>query len=447
MKMLRITTLLAFSLSMFHCTGELPLSDLINNTISLKVMGTYESNNPYDFGFTGDTAANLWKDDVITGAAINGSLFTLSGAPPDIVSYANALKPSDIKYYIDLAEIRLASGQGKSSSQSISDYWMQFAIERQLLCSDYNTADPGLTLSTCAAASGIERLAAFFNGGFTYPAVDVPSGNFNHLGIYFRRFVTSPGARFNENGSYYNGSTEAPKAVTAAFDNRTIYGFDMEAFLQNSYGATNTEPLMFPLQRKDLSLSIGGDYTPYVMEVRIFIKNLMMVHVLQGTAQDGSNASFIYTGPSDWNVDHAFKDGINAARQGGALIMTARTYQPSNVGSIQFSNGVATTTNISYYVAIPSGQTFDSATTLPYAATAAATSGTITNLPPGTYNIYRTCDKTRCSTASTAGSCDNAAGTDGFPESSLLCTSVIVTQGTATPLNLTGLCAPFAGCT
>ncbi|MFO1526548.1 MAG: hypothetical protein U1F16_11320, partial [Turneriella sp.] len=316
--MLRITTLLAFSLSIFHCTGELPLSDLINNTITLKVMGTYESNNPYGFGFTGDTAANLWKDDVITTDCITGSLFTLNdcavGLPdPELITYVKSLTPSSLKYYIDLAEIRLASGQGKSSNQSISDYWLQFAIDRQLMCSDYNTADPGLTLSNCSASGGIERLAAFFDGGFTYPAVDVPSGNFNHLGIYFRRFVTGPGARFNENGTYYNGSaTEAAKGVSAAFDNRTIYGFDMEAFLQNSYGAANTEPLMFPLQRKDLSLSIGGDYTPYVMEVRIFIKNLMMVHVLQGTTNDGSNASFIYTGPSDWNADHAFKDSINA---------------------------------------------------------------------------------------------------------------------------------------
>jgi hypothetical protein len=49
-----------------NCTGELPLSDLINNTITLKVMGTYESNNPYALGFTdANLPANIRKDDVI----------------------------------------------------------------------------------------------------------------------------------------------------------------------------------------------------------------------------------------------------------------------------------------------------------------------------------------------------------------------------------------------
>ena len=452
MKRLLITSLLA--LPLLHCTGELPLSDLVNNTITLKVLGTYESNDSYAIG---TTTASLPKDDVIATTTITGTNTTLKINPtnPQIVDYANSLKPTDISYYIDIAEIRMAQGQGKSSSQTIADYWSQFAISRQLMCSSYASAD-GRGLSNCSDSAGIDRLNAFFNGGFTYPAVDVASGNFNHLGIYFRRFVTYPAARFRGDGDFNDGSnnstdqTTAVNSMTSAFDNRTIYGMDIESFLQNAYGGTNTEPMMFPLQRKDLSLNIYNDHEPYVLEVRMFIKNVMMVHVLQNTgttspASDPTNSAFIYVAPSDWNVNHAFQDLSNNLRQGGAIAMTARTYQPAKVGSISITGGIVTTTNLSYYVASPTSMTFTSATTLPYAATAAAASTSITNLPPDTYNVYRTCDVKKCANSSTAGTCDVPVnGIDGFPETSTLCGQVTVTAGTASNINVAG-CA-IASC-
>lgn len=437
MKRLLIASLLA--LPLLHCTGELPLSDLVNNTITLKVLGTYESNDSYAFG---TTTASMPKDDVITSTSITGASPALTGTP-QIVSYANSLKPTDISYYIDIAEIRLAQGQGKSSSQSISDYWSQFAISRQLMCSSYASAD-GRGLSNCSDSAGIDRLNAFFNGGFTYPAVDVASGNFNHMGIYFRRFATYPAARFLGDGKYSDGAnnatdqTTAENSVTTAFDNRTIYGIDIEAFLQNAYGATNAEPMMFPLQRKDLSLNIYNDHEPYVLEVRMFIKNAMMVHVIQNTgtvtpAADPTNSAFVYVAPADWNVNHAFSDATsgNNLRQGGALALTARTYQPSKVGAIKMTS---TGTSGHYFAVMPAGTSFTTpVTVLPLAATA-ATNTTISNLQPGTYDVYRTCDKQACTSASTAGTCDNPqSGTDGYPETVVKCGSnVVVTTGTTT---------------
>jgi hypothetical protein len=423
-----------------NCTGELPLSDLINNTITLKVLGTYESNNPYALGFTNaNLAANIRKDDVITGAAITGSNLTLVGSPPDIVTYANSITPANLQYYIDIAEIRLAKGQGKSSSQTIADYWNQFAIDRQLMCSDYSTAD-GRSLANCRDQNGIGRLADFFNGGFTYPAVDVPFGTFNHLGIYFRRFAVSPAARFTGEGVYFGGTeTTAKQSVTAAFDNRTIYAFDVESYLQNPYGATSTEPLMFPLQRKDLSLQVIHDKEPYVMEVRVAIHNMMMVHVAQITndstnAASASNGSFIFAGPPDWNVDHRFNDLTNLNRMGGSMLMTARNYQPAKVGAISFT---AASTSGRYFAVMPAGTAYTTPVAmLPHAATA-ATNTTISNLQPGSYDVYLMCDLTRCSTSSTAGSCDNAAGQDGFPETASLCTGGPYTVSTGTTTSVT----------
>jgi hypothetical protein len=435
--------ILVVSLVAVNCTGELPISDLINNTITLKVLGTYESNDPY-----GDLG--LKKDDIIDGGAgILGASPTL-GLTTDIYDYASSqILNETIKYYIDIAEIRIAQGQGQSSNDTVSSYWSQFAIERQLMCTDYSSAE-NRTLSNCAAQNGTNRLSEFFSGGFTYPAVDISTGTYNHLGIYFRRFNISPAAQFYGDGKYYNGApyntsgtkTTASQSVTSAFDNRTIFAVDIESFLQNKYGETATEPGLFPLQRKDLSLTIQGDQEPYVMEVRIFLKNLMMVHARQVTGDVSNptnlaNAASVYIGPADWNVDHAYKDLANAGRMGGSVLMTARTYQPAKVGAIQMASTIASP---GYFAVVLTGTTFATpVTTLPLAATA-GTNGRIANLSPGTYDIYRTCDKQYCSTASTAGTCDNFAGAnlDGYPETAVYCSTATVTTGTTTTGLLTG---------
>jgi hypothetical protein len=426
---------LVVSLVAINCTGELPISDLINNTITLKVMGTYESNDPYG-------NLTLPKDDIITGTSITNASPALTGTP-DIVTYANSLTASNIKYFIDLAEIRLAQGQGQSSNDTVASYWSQFAIDRQLMCSEYATAD-GRTLSNCAAQNGIDRLAQFFDGGFTYPAVDVATGTFNHMGIYFRRFNTSPTALFNGDGSYFGGQSTAQTSITAAFDNRTTYALDIESYLQNQYNEAATEPRMFPLQRKDLSLTIVDDHEPYVMEVRVFLKNLMMVHVIQSTGDSAtptstSNSAWVFVAPADWNTDHAFKDATNRTRMGGSVLMTARTYQPAKVGSIVLSG---TGNSGEYFAVTKSSVTLTTPNAvLPLAATR-ATNTTITNLPPDSYNVYRVCDKEICSNSSTAGGCDRAGGTDGYPETVQLCSGgpYTVSTGTATSVTL-GNCA------
>lgn len=421
------------------CTGELPISDLINNTITLKVLGTYESNDPYAW-------RNLAIDDVITAGGVTGASPAI-GVGSNLVDYVTnpttglAVRPNDVKFFIDIAEIRLARGQGKSSGQAISDYWSQFAIDRQLMCSTYGTAEGSRILQNCSDQNGIERLNAFFSGGFTYPAVDVQDGVYNHLGIYFRRFATAPAVRYSTDGTYANPTTPE-QTVTAAFDNRTIYGFDIETIMQNNYGENATEPRMFPLQRKDLNLVVTNGAEPYVLEVRVFVKNNMMVHILQPS--DLTGAAFTYVAPPDWNVNHVFTDPVNGIKQGGAMLMTARTYQPAKVGSIQFN---AASTNGHYFAVMPAGTSLGTpyANTMPLAATR-ATNTVISNLPPGSYDVYKTCDLRQCTNASTAGSCDNlTTGTDNYPETYSLCTGspYVVSAGTTTPVttaNCTSLC-------
>lgn len=441
----RATLLFAFAPFFGACSGDLPLSDLINNTITLKVLGTYESNDPYP-----DLATTMFRDDIIqAGTGISGSNAGWNDLS-EIYTYANTLSISRVKYYIDIAEVRIAQGQGKSSSQTIADYWSQLAISRQLLCSDYNSSEAGRELVNCRDSNGAQRLTDFFNGGFSYPAVDVATGNYNHLGIYFRRLNTYPAAFFNNAGKFATqtgaDTTQdlSEQSVTSTFDNRTISGLDLESFLQNQHGQTATEPLMFPLQRKDLSISVTNGAEPYVLEVRVFLKNLMMAHVREITVNSVS-AGLVFVGPSDWNINHSFKDLDNSNRMGGSVLLTARTYQPAKVGTIQLNN-VITTTAKSYYTAVTQGTTFTTTIALPLAATAATAGAQIKNLPAGSYEVYRTCDIQQCNNAtSAAGGCTLGAGKDGFPEVAQSCGVVTVTTGTTTPLDVAG-CA-IAGCT
>jgi len=449
---IRNAILLLGAILLNQCTGYLPLSDLINNSVTLKVLGTYESNDPYA------QRSTIYLDDTISTTGVTGASPALGATNlTDFAANASTgliTQGALTKYYFDIAEIRLAKGQGKSSSQTITDYWQQFAISRQLMCSEYTTTSTQL-LTNCADQNGIQRLAEFFSGGFSYPAVDVPRNNYNHLGIYFRRFVASGAALFTGTGAYSGGtSTSAVSGVTAAFDNRTLYAFDVESSLQNAYGETNTQGRMFPLERKDLNLDIEGNQEPYVLEVRFFIKNLMMVHMRQITgdsanASSTSNSAIVYTGLADWNVNHVLTDTLvgsvvsgNALKQGGALLMTARVYQPSKVGSIRMSSTVGS--GYDYFAVQPAGTTYTTpVVTMPLAATNGLNT-TISNLQPGTYDVYRMCDAKYCSSSSTKGTCDTpAVGTnkDGFPETAKQCgTSVTVSTGTTTTV-LTTNCA------
>jgi len=444
-------SLLSFGL---NCSGDLPLSDLINNSVTLRVLGTYESNDPYG-------ELGLFKDDIITGSGITNAGGSWATGTPQVATYANSLSIGSVKYYIDIAEIRLAQGQGKSSSQTISDYWSQFAIARQLMCTDTGTTEAGRTLTNCGDQNGPQRLIDFFNGGFTYPAVDVATGNYNHLGIYFRRFNTYPAARFGSSGGFVDASgnsvsqTDSEKTVTATFDNKTIYGLDIESFLQNSYGVTSTEPLMFPLQNKNLSISVTNGAEPYVLEVRVFLKNLMMTHTIQAS----DNSGLVFVAPSDWNIDHKFKDTSYSTYMGGSVLITARTYQPANVGKIQLQG--TTSSGSDYFAVVNAGSTFPgqawvdgtstSTAALPLAATR-GTNTTIANLPAGSYDIYRTCDIMKCTNTSTAGYCDQRTGTkaspskDGYPETADKCGTVSVTANTTTSFTVPAACTGSGNC-
>lgn len=409
-------SILSFSLLSFHCTNELVFSSLVNNDVTLKVMGTYESNDPYGW------FASLYTDDIIDGATPT-TPFDLTGSDLKTTYQAN-FTPSSLKIFMDLAEIRVSTGTGKPSGDLPADYWEMFAQDRQLLCSDYN-AEYGKVLTDCQKEDGIGKLNQFFNGGFTYPAVDVPQGLYRHIGVYFRRIVTQPAYQFNGTGTFIQENR-------TSFENRTIKGFDFANYYQFAPDAsTSTEPLLFPLQRTDLEMAVLGDDERYVMEVRIFLKNVMMTHISQlNILSDASlSANILFASPSDWAFNHQWQSETNFNRLGGNVILAARVYKPSTVGSIKMTFGTACSQ--AYVAAVPAGTTYTTPVNkLPLVATRVGGSQVLENLPPGSYDVYITRDKQFCN----ATNCTNPTNDkDGFPETASLCAGgVTVAQGQQT---------------
>lgn len=380
------------------CTNQPVLSQLVNDRVTLNLKTSYESNDP--------AAWSTLQDPEYWGSVSDSAL--------------NGVNPvSGLKYYIDLAEIRVSRGSGPSTGDNPDDYWEFIGKDRRLFCSEYQARN-GKTLENCQNQNGIASLEALLSdSGYTYPAVDVPGKVYNHLGIYFRKFIIYPSNAFDTSG---NKTGEA----VSNFDNREITGANIEEFYQLAPGSTATDPLMFPLERLDLALDIDREMVDYTLEVRVFLRNLLMKHI----AESGdSRLSFV--GPADWRNAHDY-NGETFDRLGGNFIFTARTYKPSDVGTIDIS-GLSTTAN-TYIVAVTAGSSFNAASDMPPLATS-STASQITNVMPGTYDIYSTCDKN----SKNADGTTNTGTPDGYPEtSSALCDTVTVTTGTT--VSATGTC-------
>lgn len=416
MKRKILHTFLFSSLLLFFytCTGELVFSPLVNDRISVKFKGTYESNAPYDWG-------SLHEDDGLTG--LIGGPFT--GKQMDIDS--TAITEADLQWFIDIAEIRISTENNDPDDYDADEYWDYFARDRVLMCSTYSSNDSGKSFKTCKEQSGVDKLADFFDEGISYPSTDVSSGTYRTLGIYFRKFITSPATFYDSNG-------ENPYVPEVQFDNQSVEGYNIENLL-NGTPSSEDDTLLFPLLIQDLDLQVPGGEEPYRIEIRFFLKNLMMKHAAAAsvTVNDISYSWLNFLGLSDWKANHQY-DSVSgdAGLLGENIIATARLYNPDNVGSIQVTGMTSTTSQVDYVVAIPAGQSFDPLTQLPYAATQA--DGTITNLPPGDYDVYHTCDLT----TNTATGTDTIP--DGYPETvSSTSVSVTVTADSAVTADLSAL--------
>ncbi len=397
------------------CSNYPVLSELANSRTKLILKGTYESNSPYSWQTV------LFDDDSLA-----------SGSLP--ASEKAAVNFADINLNIDIAAIRVARPGDTLSQSAPEDYWEYFAEHRTLFCAENKDAN-NRPLIDCIDQNGTKNLSKLFTSGYSYPVIDLPAGKYSHLAIYFRKFVIGPAVQYSSSGTLLD-------SITSIFDNRSVYGIDLaQEIIQYRPGSATDDPLMFPLERKNFSLVVPNNSEPIVFEVRFFVKNNLMHYGMEHGDKTSSITPISFVGPSDWAYNYQYDNISNGYRLGGNIIMTARLYEENHVGSIDIVDSVAPAANMEYYAVVQSGATFDPAQgVLPYAATSVSASGgggsagTVTNLPAGAYDIYKTCDIQQQSASGLI------AGADGYPEKATFCGSATVTEGAAATANVNCTC-------
>lgn len=413
------------------CSGDAVMSDLVNPHTRVILKGTYESNTPH-------SAGTLHVDDILAG-----------GGYPDI---STPILASELLFNFDIAEIRMAQGEGQVDySQEARTYWELFSRNRIVLCQSSAGSD-GSSLINCANSGGVSRRIAFFKEGYEFEALDLIPGTYNHFGVYVRKLIAAPAQLYSQ--------ITAPVAFTtkqAIFDNEYVYGYDLaDELLQFSKSDSNqTSPLLFPLERTDLSIEIPSGNDPLVIEVRVFILNQLMKHVIDY----GDGTALTFVGPSDSVVNHSVTGSLKT-HLGGNLRFFVRSYNSEKVGSILINDpDPVPVGHLAYYIAVPEAESATHAIDeipykFPYAVTSVAdgggtSTGTINNLPGETngpfetsYLIYKACDKKKMQTGD-ATNTPTLLGQDGFPESIIQCNTgggVSVTTGNTTTVNLGVAC-------
>ena len=387
---------LIFILNFIACTGIPVISETLTSRMTYVLKGTYETNSPYDW-------LKIYNNDYINNL-------------PDVAQLNKAVDLKDFNIWIDIAETVISLKQPNQYRDIALADTVNFALQRQVLCSS-EKANDNSEIKECQNTNGVGKKNDFFQEGFMYPSSDVPSDIYKSMVVIIRKMITSPSY------SYNNKNDETIN--TSSFDNRVINGTNIRTFYDFSLSDNPSSIFsrFFHLYRNKLNLSIDRSDNPYVLEVRIFIKNLLMKHVRVNNASDlNTRSSFSFIGPSDWLENHDY-DNSNTSisnpasntRLGGTLLLGLRTYFPHEVGSIKL-NGFQKVcgTGIKYFTAIPAGDNYEK-TILPTLATKVTENSEFINVSPGSYDIYITQDKKMLNKTGEIN------GEDGFPETHKLC--------------------------
>ncbi|MCB1143011.1 MAG: hypothetical protein KDK54_12265 [Leptospiraceae bacterium] len=384
---------LSFLILLSNCTKDLEntnrtvlpvLSTLFNNRMLLLLKGTYASDNPLEYSELNNGTGQLYVD--ASGDYLDPAMDTV-GLP----------SVENLPIYIDFGELRIASKYqpvGLEAISSVADstkFWDFIATERQVYCIPVYS----IFENTCTTQSGFLRMTEFFNGtGAQYPSNDPTAdargyigSQYYHAGVYIRSMVTGFA---KENGALlYN----------TRFDNNDVFGSNIVP--RNSYkpGATDADkqtytPLMFPIfytvgeGHKDMTIRPG--YDPYIIEMRINIKENLMVH--SWVNYNGYIQTMV--GLSDWRFDHA-----GQVDMGGNVLLRSRVIYPEYASSLTITGG---TRSLVHYYALYREEETDFVNQLPLASTPVKSStNTIKYIHSGNYRL-------RCIT--------DANPVDGYPE-------------------------------
>jgi hypothetical protein len=383
----------------------------------LLLKGTYATDAPIQFNDYNNGTGALYVDD--SGSDI-GPDHNLSGVP----------SAGNLPIFIDIGEIRVSSNfqKGFNDLSQIRDpkdsekFWDFIATERQVYC----TSPYSLEEDTCIKTDGLFKSQEFFNGnGAIFPSNDPSAQTIScadpeyfaqcaalgydisksfgiqywYTGIYFRALVTG--------WAMQNG---APLIDSARFDNRRVPGLNIVP--RNNYlpGTSDVEkqeiiPKMFPLlysvQGGQRDMQIRGGFDPYILEVRMNMKENLMVHTVNRTGSvQQSLVSF-----SDAIYNNKGEPDI-----GGNLLLRSRIIYPEFAASLRITGG---TGNLKYYYAVYHSDEVETRKQLPLAATPARPDASIKYLNNGTYKLYCIGDTQRV---------------DGYPDTIVSSTEFVVSD-------------------
>ncbi|HMW08185.1 MAG TPA: hypothetical protein PK079_21765 [Leptospiraceae bacterium] len=330
------------------------LSTLFNNRMLLLLKLTYATDAPLNFSDYNNGTGQLYQDVQDTGA----------GGDPAFDLFQLPLA-QNLNFFIDIGEIRISSkiqqsltglDYGVTSITASKKYWDFIATQRQVYCSAFYSL--GGNSCDLTSKTPLVLINQLFNGeGAKFPSNDptatIPGNNggidvptkYYASGIYVRSFVTG-WAR--QNGGLITNTI---------FDNNQIITGGQNIVPRNNYlpGTTDTDkslktPFMFPvfhaLKPGQEDMSIRGGADPYILEVRMNIKENLMVHSYTTTL--GFVQTFI--GISDWRYNHS-----GQVDSGGNILSRSRIIYPETASSLQITGGTRSLQH--YYNVFRDGET------------------------------------------------------------------------------------------
>lgn len=317
------------------------ISTLFNQRMLLLVKGTYATDNPIGFEAYSGGTGQLYQDTSGEGA---DPAFGLDGVP----------LAQNLPIFIDIGEIRLSTKYQEgafdlSLVKNVKDtksLWDEIAPNRQVFCTIPYTTNS----NSCRLNDGEFKAIQFFNGeGVAYPSNDPTSatdwgafGNgpvqFYYTGLYLRSLVT---AWATEPGLTFSNLT--------LFDDYRVPGINIVPRLSYKPGADATTksvfpPLVFPVlykaEKGDQDMLIYPGFDPYILEVRINLKENLMIHSYVSSI--GGVRTLV--GISDWKPD---SDHKGESDMGGGLLVRSRIIRPEKASSLTVLGGTTSTTH--YY--------------------------------------------------------------------------------------------------
>ncbi|TGK98717.1 LIC11270 family surface protein [Leptospira levettii] len=392
-KFLLICFLIAAVSILLDCKTKLDLGDesklpvistLFNNRMLLLLKGTYATDNPLDWNELNNGTGDLYIDT--QGEGLDPTM-TLTSLP----------KAGNLPIFLDIGEVRISSKylKGLNELTQIRDtvdsnkFWDYIAPNRQVFC----TVTYSFDNNTCTESNGILKASDFFNGiGAQFPSNDPSSETLSweqayasgqpwlgreyyYAAIYFRSLVTGY-------------ALDAGIPVRGRFDNRTIVN-GLNIVPRNNYvaGTTTAEksnivPKLFPAlytqlptQSVQSDMRIRDGFDPYILEVRINLKENLMLH----SYTSSRSTTVTYVGVSD-----IFSDHKGEGDAGGNILTRARVIYPEVASSLTISGGG---NSLLHYYGIFRFQETEYLNVLPLAATPAKQNAKIKYLNPGTYKV------------------------------------------------------------